>query len=621
MRIRNRRIAALFCAFFCLWAERSKGESILEKVIDVRIQNVSQKEALEIISQKGNFIWSYSSNLVSASKTVSLIANRLPIRQVLFHILGPGYEFKQSGNYLILKKGKNSEQRLSGYISDPKTGKRLANATVYDRQTLRSVQTDSSGYYELRVGKNAQIGVSKLEYRDTAFQVSSQTPRFINIDLAATAPPPKKFNAFQKEAVLLSGKLERAFIGAGQKLGSINVRDTLHRHLQLSFVPMVGTNHVLSGNVVNDLSLNLLIGYSRGNRVLEAAGIGNITRQNASGIQAAGLFNELAGNTTGAQFAGLYNHTADTLRGFQAAGAFNVTRHSDRSIGQLSGILNVAISGSMAIQGAGILNHAKKITGIQAAGILNIATGKFHGIQAAGILNYARRPQGALQIAGILNAARDGHVEIQVSGAVNKADTVYGIQAAGILNRAKQVKGIQFGLINIAREIQGLQIGLLNFSKRGGYVVSDMSANEVTYVNYALKGGTRPLYTILTAGVRPVRGQDFLWTYGAGLGTRIGVRKFAVTLDAVYRHLNTGEEFDAFMQEWIQGALAFDLRIGRRMTFAFGPTANLLVAKPDNADLAAHRIFPGNHPSIRALNDDPNLTGWLGWTAAWRVGF
>ena len=98
MKMRKHRFVVFFAAFFCLLAGKGRAESILEKVIDVRFQNVPQKEALEIISQKGNFIWSYNSNLVSASKTVSLIANRLPIREVLFHILGSGYEFRQSGN-------------------------------------------------------------------------------------------------------------------------------------------------------------------------------------------------------------------------------------------------------------------------------------------------------------------------------------------------------------------------------------------------------------------------------------------------------------------------------------------------------------------------------------------
>src|SRR5690606_38989007 len=43
-----------------------------------------------------------------------------------------------------------------------------------------------------------------------------------------------------------------------------NIRDTLYRDFQVSFVPFVGTNEMLSGNVINDYSLNVLGGYSLG---------------------------------------------------------------------------------------------------------------------------------------------------------------------------------------------------------------------------------------------------------------------------------------------------------------------------------------------------------------------
>jgi hypothetical protein len=393
-----------------------RASDVLERHIVVRFWQTPLKEALTTVAQKAGFEWSYNANLIDGSRKISLVANDWTVRETLFELLGDGYEFKSTGNYLILKKRKKSDDRIYGYIKDPGTGLRVAHATVYDRKTLRATTTDSNGYYQLRAPVNAQIAVTRLNYRDTFFAVQSQHSRLQKIELHVSPAP----NPIQSGASLKT-ETERFFKAAIDKWNEVNVPDSLHRRYQVSFLPNLGTNHNLSAKVINDWSLNFLAGTSLGNRKLEVGGIGNFTQKDMSGVQAGGIFNALRGNVNGVQVAGIFNLAGDTVRGAQIAGIFNFTRHAVAPSIQAAGVFNDALEGTVAIQVAGVANHATQVKGLQAA------------------------------------------------GAVNVADSVEGIQVAAVVNKSRKVKGIQLGLFNSAKELQGIQIGLINRS--GGRVL------------------------------------------------------------------------------------------------------------------------------------------------------
>ena len=505
-------------------------------------------------------------------------------------VLGDDYTFKESGEYLILKRQKKNRQKLSGYVTDRNTGKRMADATVYDRTTLRSTTTDKHGYYELPVGERSEIVVAKLAYRDTILQVTSQTPRLVKLELYVDSLPQPARPGFEQELTQIAAELQDFFVRSSQKLTTVNVRDSLERYAQVSLLPGIGTNHRLSGRVVNDYSLNILAGYSRGNRVLEIGGLGNINRENVSGfqaaglfnitgddlfgVQAAGLFNNLGNDARGAQFAGIYNFIRDTLRGAQFAGIGNYSGYTAPGAFQAAGILNVAPKGRVNTQFAGIINHAHK-----------------SAFQAAGI--------------------------------ANTADTLLGVQVAGIFNRAGQARGAQIGLINFAREIKGVQLGLINLSQYGGYVVLEFSANDVLLANAAFKSGVPALYTILTAGYDPDSpASERFWAYGIGLGARARFTNWSgMSFDLIHRHLNEGGHSNHW-QEWGQLAAALDLNFGKHFSIAGGPSANLFVADPNRLGSGALRERVVSNDRLSAdQNADGWLSAWWGWTAALRLRF
>lgn len=473
----NKVVSVVWLVFMVHFARAGE---VLERRIDVVFKGTPIREALQIVAQRAGFEWSYNASILDATRKTNLIANDWTVRETLYEILGEGYEFKTNGNYLILKKRRKPAEQLSGYVKDPATGQRLANATVYDRQTLRATTTDSNGYYELKVRKATEIVVARLDYRDTVFTVTRQTPRFQKIDLQVNAPSKPRPRTLEENLQIVATQAERFFKATLEKWNAVNVPDSLHRRYQISFLPVLGTNHTLSAKVVNDWSFNVLAGTSMGNRRVEVAGLANFTRKEIQGVQVAGVFNELRGNMNGVQVGGIYNHCGDTLNGVQVGGLFNFNRYADRAATQVAGIANNSSGGRVLVQVGGIYNRQRgNVLGVQVGGIFNHTRDTLTGIQAGGIFNQANFSRGA-QVAGISNNAAAGisHLQvggiynhaqevlgIQVAGVVNRADTLTGIQVAAI-NRAKKAKGLQIGLFNSAKELDGFQIGLINRSGR-----------------------------------------------------------------------------------------------------------------------------------------------------------
>jgi CarboxypepD_reg-like domain len=429
------------------------GIEVLERRIDVHFQQMPLKEALTQVARQGHFEWSYNSSIINANRLVTLDANDWTVREILYTLLGDGYQFKPSGNYVILKKQSRPPDRLSGYLKDPKTGQRLANATVYDRKTMRATTTDSNGYYALRRTKrNTELVVSRLGYRDTILQVSSMTPQLQQISLTFNAAPPTYTPSLEMELRGMARAVERFLVAEAQKWRHRNVPDSLRRNMQVSFLPFVGSNRSLSGKVTNNFSFNIIAGYSKGVQMLEVGGVANFARSEVNGIQVAGAVNGVG----------------DTLQGMQVAGVLNVAVRTDNAVAQLAGLLNTAGQGDIYIQAAGILNVADTVRVIQAAGLVNVA--RRTGIaQLGGAANYAKTGQG-LQASALLNITNDFE-GIQVTGLVNRADDITGIQLAGLVNRANDFDGIQVsGLVNRAKRLRGIQIGLINSARRGAGV-------------------------------------------------------------------------------------------------------------------------------------------------------
>ncbi|MBL7814443.1 MAG: hypothetical protein JNL70_05510 [Saprospiraceae bacterium] len=540
--------------------------TILERTVTIKMQNAALGDVLKSISQQANFFFSYNSTIIDANKKVTVFAENQSVRGVTRTVLGDNYELKEKGNYLIIRKLKADERLIGGYISDKKTGEKIPNATVYDKKSLKSATTDKYGYYEIVSREPIQeLSVARYNYGDTLLQVRSQTatPQYIDVSLLPmtiqepdpTDDVPEKESLKNDdkdgytERVLISQATLERWVRQGirtvERVNDRNIKSNLERTWHFSLLPYVGSNLGLSGNVVNNYSLNATVGYSAGNRKIEVGGLGNINRGDVSGLQIAGLLNVVKKDLRGLQISSIVNKTG--------------------------------------------MNN-----GLQVAGITN-ATNLLRGGQASIINNYATQGRGGIQVAGIVNKVARGKTDVQISGMTNSADTV-SVQM-GLINSANKVRGFQIGFINVSDTLSGVVLGFINVVKKG-YHVLEVSANEGVFANIAYKTGTRKFYTTYIASIRVdsnAFSQQPIWGVGLGLGssiplskvTRSGYKRISLTLDATAQHLSLGQFSTQFNNELYRFAPALNLQLSKKLGIAVAPTFNAYYANLNNEQATA----------------------------------
>lgn len=257
--------------------------------------------------------------------------------------------------------------------------------------------------------------------------------------------------------------------------------------VQLTFVSPLGTNGINNFSATNNLSINIIGGVSGALEGFEVGGFANVVRFNSYGMQVSGAVNVAGQNFTGIQSAGFVNVTKDTLLGFQAAGFAN-------------------------------FSGPQPDFGIQVSGFANVANGEVNGMQAAGFSNTAKGAMSGAQFSGFSNIALGNVTGIQASGMANFAqDTLMGVQI-GVFNGAKTVYGSQFGLINIADDYKmGTPVGFLSIVRRGYHKI-ELSYNETSRFNVAIKTGTRHFYNQFMGGYTPGE-KWYNWSVGYGVGS------------------------------------------------------------------------------------------------------
>jgi hypothetical protein len=378
-----------------------------------------------------------------------------------------------------------------------------------------------------------------------------------------------------------------------------NIQDTLYRKFQFSVFPFVGTNHKLSGNVINDYSLNLYGGYSLGLRELEFGGLFNVVRGDVTGAQMAGVFNAVGGKMKFLQFAGIYNMNRDSVDGYQFAGMVNLNGNSTSKF-----------------SGAGLLNFTLRDSrATQVAGLGNATIGKQEGAHVAGLFNFSSKDSRIAQVAGLTNVTIGDFKGAQVSGLLNFTLRVLeGAQVSGLLNYATRVRGAQVGIINATDSIHGVPIGLISFVLKGYHKI-EVSTDEIFYTNVAFRTGVRQFYNILTAGAKPntFDDEETYWTFGYGIGTAPRLsRTLSLNVDLTANQVVYGQSIEA-INMINKLYLGLDFQIVKNLGVTFGVTLNGYIT--DTTYDKYQPLFTDYKPNIisdKTYSNDINMKMWWG---------
>lgn len=556
---------------------------LLERTVTIDYANVSAEDALAELGKQAGITFAYNPSILQGIAPVTGSFQSRPVREVLETAFHGALSYKEKGDYLILTRApepvKNTSSsetgplNINGYVLNANTGERVQEASVYDRNSLTASITNQYGYFKIRIDKPAEknpIVFSKSGFRDTLLYVSAGDPVFLNMGLTPSSPEV----VVVRDTVEIPETDSLAHVKVPDKqehkmseVNMTNIKDTLYRDWQVSFVPFVGTNQKLSGNVVNDYSFNVLGGYSMGTRRLELGGLFNIDRGDVSGFQMAGVFNANGGSMKGFQAAGTVNANGGDFQGIQLAGTANV--NGGTSIGP------------------------------QFAGFANVGRGEGHGAQFAGFGNVQLGDYAGPQVAGAINLA------------MKRID---GVQISGLVNYGRDVHGSQIGFINAADSVKGVSIGFLSFV-RSGYHKIELSADEIFYTNLALRTGTHKFYNIVTAGVKPdqIDGETY-WTFGYGIGTAPKLTKsLYLNFDLTSNQVNKGDWTNAVnLLNKLYGGVEF--QAAKKLSLAAGVTLNGYVTDLSYEGYAP--LFTDYTPHLindHTYHNDVNLKMWWGF--------
>lgn len=586
----------VFSLTFLIW-HKSQGQQLLNKTITMNVSRQPLANVLQTIGRLGNFTFSYRSNILPADSLVTVNVTKKSVRQVLDLLLDGHCQYKETGGYIILQPKTvtvNSGYLVSGYVVDGKTGTRIVNASVYERQQLISTLTNEQGYFKLRLRDRypaPTLSISKELYADTLLKVTPGHDQELTVQIT-------QVTHLLKPVIIKPGVeknfLSRMFLSPKQMVQGLNISKFFAKQpYQFSIVPGLGSHGKLSTQVINKVSINLIGGYTAGVNGFELAAGFNIVKKDVKYAQFAGLFNVVGGKVRGVQVAGMHNNVLDSLSGAQISGLSNMLK------GKLDGV-----------QIAGAYNRADgSADGAQLSGLLNVMkTHDFNGVQIAGGGNISEATTKGVQIGSLFNYAGNAHgTQISALANISKGD-LKGVQV-GLFNTAKGQHGVQVGFINVSDTSSGYSIGLINIVRKGLHQVSVYS-NEIMHFNVAYKTGTRRLYSILFVGAN-LDFSEKAFGFGYGIGKEFQLkRSLALSAEFTSQSIYTGDWDNTPAITRLQADLHY--RFNKRFEIFGGPAFSIYEPRDEPVKAGYKAVFPGSYSSF----DIGSTRAWIGW----RVG-
>ncbi|MGN7822449.1 LA_2272 family surface repeat-containing protein [Chitinophaga sp. 22536] len=578
----------------------TQAQGLLNKTVTVEARKQKLSEVLNIISRQGGFYFSYISNILPQDSLVSISVKNKTVRQTLDQLLDGEYLYKESGNYIILFKkspGQNYYQ-ITGFVTDSKTGQRVPNASVYERQQLISTLTNNDGYFRLRLRDKtptAAISISKDLYTDTSVTVHGGQDQEVAVNISPVS--------YQLRVVEITGhntKVEktwwgRTILSSRQKMQSLNIGSFFaDKPYQASLTPGLGSHGKMSSQVVNKFSINVIGGYTAGVDGFELGTVFNIVKGNMQHVQIGGVLNVVGGKTNGVQLAGVHNQVLDSMRGVQVGGVSNIVEGSTNGV-QISGVVGQIHGDMEGVQAQGVVGIVKgNVAGWQVSGVSNHTYGNMSGAQISGVYNYADRDVSGAQISDLGNISHG---------------TVRGVQLGVLFNYARHLKGVQIGLVNIADTSSGYTIGLVNIVKHGYHKLSIYTGDVINY-NLAWKTGSSKLYSILVAGMNT--GDRKVYSFGYGIGREFNFNKHLfLGVEITAQNMYTGSDED--FSQLIRIRPSLNYRISDKISIFAGPSLSLHVYDKWNPKPGYLSEVPGPAYHPFKLGDSGN--GWIGWQA------
>jgi len=570
----------------------SIAQNYLEMPVSIQMQNASLASVFNELERQLQFNFSYEAQLVNESQRLTINEHNTALKKVLKKSLGKNYDYKVVGTHVIIQgqlpKFDNRAERfsVSGQVLGPE-GEPLDNAIVYEANRQSATLTGTDGYYQLNFKDRNHplaINISRAGYRDTIIYVNNGHKQKMKlIPLPEQRMVPANFEAINNKATASIAdnelqtmndiKLVKFMVNDEALYVSNNLNAFNWQTAQVSLLPYFGTNDLMNGLTTNNVSFNVIGGYTAQIEGAEFGAASNFIQNSVYGFQAGGVSNVVGKDVIGFQAAGVANVILGNLEGGQAAGVFNRVKGHHTGF-MAAGVANVTESG----------NNNPKVNGING------------------------------QVSGLVNLHLKDTTNIQITSVLNQAEAVKGVQISAVANYTKKLNGVQIGIVNIADTVEtGVPIGLVNIIKHGYHAI-ELSTNETFKINAAFKTGGKHLYSYLNAGFDKYFGVG----YGFGYTTNY-TKKVSFNTDVNGMGVFDGDaETNSYMGTLFKGQLAINYHLAKHLTISTGPSYNFFMVYKDTgsvppADLSKPSgAYFGKYYLDKAVSIQSHQN-WLGW--------
>src|SRR5438045_7658513 len=89
------------------------GQGLLSKSISLDVNRQRLDNVLEILSNRGDFYFSYNSKIVKKDSLITLSVHSKTVREILSLLFNNTYEFRESWNYFNICKGADRDDMIN----------------------------------------------------------------------------------------------------------------------------------------------------------------------------------------------------------------------------------------------------------------------------------------------------------------------------------------------------------------------------------------------------------------------------------------------------------------------------------------------------------------------------
>ena len=174
----------LFLIFF-ISANILSAQTLLEKKIDFKVEQLNISEALLQLSKLSDIPISFGGKLFDKNKSITLDLHQTSFKKILQACLRKtNVGFKTKNNRIYLYSIPPPQHYISGYIEDARSGERLIAANIWKAQSQQGCSSNDYGFYSLKLAQGLQtIQISYLGYQTIEQKINLRKDTVIKFSL------------------------------------------------------------------------------------------------------------------------------------------------------------------------------------------------------------------------------------------------------------------------------------------------------------------------------------------------------------------------------------------------------------------------------------------------------